>query len=427
MKRKLLNSFIILTSSTLLSKIFSLANRMLLSRTLSSEAMSLYILIIPTLSLCITLSQFSLPSAVFRLISNPSYNNKKVMITSFILSALTSSLMIIGLLFFSRIISFQFLKNKEALYPLLAMIPFIPLVALSGIIKNYFLGKEDVWHLSVSTFIEEISRIILSYYLITRYHYYSNGILVSFIILAMCLGELLSILYLSLFIKHKIPFHFIDKDNLIFKDIMNISLPLTGSRLLHSFYNFIEPIILIMILTHLGISEKTIHYQYGILSGYVISLLLIPTFFNNVILRLLIPILNKDLAQHKKKNMQNHILLSLLSCFLISLPFTFIFYNYGDYLLILLYNTNEGYQYLKYMSIPFTLFYLQTPLSATLQVLNKNRLMLYMSILEITIEFIFLLILTPIYHIFTIAIVLNIGLMTTLCLCAYFVYQYVYI
>ena len=244
----------------------------------------------------------------------------------------------------------------------------------------------------------------------------------------MCIGELLSILYLSLYIHKTIPFkNFLIKDNFMFNDIMNISLPLTGSRLLHSLYNFLEPILLIAILTHTGISEKTIHYQYAILSGYVISLLLTPTFFNNVILRLLIPILNKDLAANKKKNMQNHILLSIISCLIISLPFTFIFYKYGDYCLMLLYNTTEGFQYLKYMSIPFTLFYLQTPLSATLQVLNKNKIMFYMSILEIMIEFISLIILTPIYHVFTIALVLNIGLITTLFLSAYFVYKYVYL
>lgn len=73
MKRKLINSFIILTSTTLISKIFSLINRMILSRLLNDEGMALYILVIPTLSLCITLAQFSIPSAVFRLISHPRY------------------------------------------------------------------------------------------------------------------------------------------------------------------------------------------------------------------------------------------------------------------------------------------------------------------------------------------------------------------
>ena len=82
MKRKLINSFIILSISSTLAKIFSILNRIILSRQLSSEAMALYILVMPTVSLCITLGQLGIPSAVFRLVANPKYNNKKIIISA---------------------------------------------------------------------------------------------------------------------------------------------------------------------------------------------------------------------------------------------------------------------------------------------------------------------------------------------------------
>lgn len=66
-ERKLINSFLILTASTLITKVFSLLNRMLLSRLLDENGMALYILVIPTLSLCITLAQFSIPFYSFSL------------------------------------------------------------------------------------------------------------------------------------------------------------------------------------------------------------------------------------------------------------------------------------------------------------------------------------------------------------------------
>ena len=77
MKRKLINSFIILSASSAISKIFSILNRMLLSRLLPLEAMSLYLVIMPTLSLCLTLGQVGIPSAVFRLILHPKYKTTK--------------------------------------------------------------------------------------------------------------------------------------------------------------------------------------------------------------------------------------------------------------------------------------------------------------------------------------------------------------
>ena len=86
MKRKIINSFLILSASTAISKLFSILNRMLLARLLPSDAMTLYLLIMPTLSLCITIGQLGIPSAVFRLVSHPKYNNLKTMISATVLS-----------------------------------------------------------------------------------------------------------------------------------------------------------------------------------------------------------------------------------------------------------------------------------------------------------------------------------------------------
>lgn len=430
MKRKLINSFIILSGSTLITKVFSVLNRMMLARLLNEQGMALYILVIPTLSLCITLAQFSIPSAVFRLISNPKYNNKKVIISA-LLICLTSCLMIMcGILFFSKIIAVNFLKQDQAYLPLLTMLPFIPLVGMSGIIKNYYLGKEDVWTLSVAQLLEEIARIVFTFFMIKTFSYLSITYLVAIAILAMSVGEFISILYLYFRLHRKInmSYHPVTyfQQHFILKDMMNIALPLTGSRILHSCYNFIEPIVLVTILTRLQINESDIHLQYAIISGYVISLLVTPTFFNNVVLRLLLPILNKDIAYCRYHELRKHVIYGIVVCFFISLPFTLLFYFFGDYCLLFMYNTKNGYEYLKYMSIPFTLFYLQTPLSATLQALNKNKEMFIMSTLEVIIEFVCLLILTPRYHVLSVAMVMLIGLFTTLVLSAYYVYISIY-
>lgn len=430
MKRKLINSFIILSGSTMITKLFSIINRMLLSRLLDETGMALYILVIPTLSLCITLAQLSIPSAVFRLISNPKYSNKKVIITASIICSITCLLIVLVLLFGSPIIANIFLKEDKALYPLISLIPFIPLVGISGIVKNYYLGQENVWDLSVANFLEEAARIIFSFIFIRYFYYLSIEYLVSIAMIAMSIGELCSIIYLSLKLKRKPKIHPIHidslKNNFIYRDLMNIALPLTGSRLLHSLYNFIEPIILIAILTKIGISENSIHLDYAIISGYVINILVTPTFFNNVILRLLVPILNRDIAYNLKESLQKHVLIGVLACLIISIPFTLLFYFYGDICLKIMYNTTEGYQYLKYMSIPFTLFYLQTPLSATLQALNKNKQMFFMSVLECLIEFVLLIVLTPYFQTLTVCIVMLIGLFTTLLLSSIFIYKYVY-
>ncbi len=424
MKRKLINSFLILTTSTMITKVFSLMNRMMLSRMLSVETMALYILVIPTLSLSITLAQFSIPSAVFRLISHPKYENKKVIISALLISFVTCFIIMISLVIFAKPISMILLKQHDAYYPMLCIIPFIPLVGISGIMKNYFLGKEKLMTLSIAQFVEEVSRIVFSYILISRFSNVSQSYLICITILAMSIGEMTSIIFLLFNIKTKQSLTI--KNNLIVKDIMNIAFPLTGSRILHSVYNFIEPILLVYMLTQIGMSEESIHLEYAIMSGYVVSLLFTPTFFNNVVLRLIIPIFNRDIAYNRFKELQKHILISITVCFFISLPFTLLFYFYGDKCLLFLYNTNQGYEYLKYMAIPFTLCYLQTPMSATLQCLNKNKDLFYLSVLEIFIELMFMLLLVRYYKVLSVGIVMLIGLLTTLILSTYKIYKYVF-
>lgn len=425
MKRKLINSFIILSASSTISKIFSILNRMLLSRLLPLEAMSLYLVIMPTLSLCLTLGQVGIPSAVFRLILHPKYKNYKVIITAIILSFF-SVIVICGTLFIlSPFIAHSLLKNDYTLYPILSFLIFIPLIAISGIIKNYYLAKGHVYVIAKSQIVEETSRLLFTYLFLKTPLSSSLPFLVTIAYLSMSFGELMSIIYLLLLSRKRYsftPLKNINKQNLIMKELLNISLPLTGSRLYHCFMNFLEPILLIHVLTRLGLTQNFIQDQYAILSGYVVSMLVTPTFFCTIIYRLYLPIATDDLYYHKS-NTFLHLLYALLICFLIGLSFTLIFYFFPKRSLMILYNTTSGYQQLKYMSFPFLLFYLQTPLSTILQAKNKNKVMFIISMIECTLEIILTYTLSHYLYVNAILISLFTGLITTLILSAIYCFK----
>lgn len=423
MKRKIINSFLILSASTAISKLFSIFNRMLLARLLPNDAMTLYLLIMPTLSLCITIGQLGIPSAVFRLVSHPKYNNSKTVISAIILSLFSVIIMCSVLFIFAPIISTNLLKNSQTLYPILSFVLFIPLVAVSGIIKNFLLAKGHIFVVAKTQIVEELSRLLFIYLMLKNPMFSSYEFLVTIAYLSMSVGEFLSIFYMLLKINshYQIPHIKIDTKNMILKDILNISLPLTGSRLYHCFVNFLEPITLLYVLTSLGFQHHIIQSQYAIISGYVISLLVTPTFFCNIIYRIYLPIATNDLY-YKKKETYRHLFIALLSCLLIGLPFTIIFYFFPKQSLQLLYNTTSGYNELRYMSIPFLLYYLQTPLSVILQSKNKNKEMFMISILECTLEIILTFILSHYFYIHSILMSLFIGILVTLIMSALFTY-----
>ncbi|WP_296875917.1 oligosaccharide flippase family protein [Thomasclavelia sp.] len=430
MKRKLINSFIILSASSAIAKLFSILNRMILARQLSDEAMALYFLVMPTVSLCITLGQLGIPSAVFRLIANPKYNNKKIIISAITISLFACIIVMSTLLFSSKFISHNLLKNDNAFLPLLALILFIPLVGISGIIKNYFLAKQNVFLVAKAGFVEEMARLSFSYLMIRTFLYLNDTYLVTIAMLAMSVGELSSILYLLTRLKKQnlITIKKSEiKPSLQIKDMLNIAMPLTGSRLYQCLVSFLEPIVLVFVLTKLGFDKSLIHNQYAIISGYVISLLVTPSFFNGVIYRLILPIITNDVVYHQIKAARYHLLIASLGSVLISVPFTVIFYFYPENCLQLLYNTTSGANYLKYMAIPFTIYYLGTPLSALLQALNKNRLMFIISIVQCSLELALVFTLSRFLGVFSIAISTLIGIIFTVSASMVFCYKYLFI
>ena len=60
-------------------------------------------------------------------------------------------------------IAHSLLKNDYTLYPILSFLIFIPLIAISGIIKNYYLAKGHVYVIAKSQIVEETSRLLFTY------------------------------------------------------------------------------------------------------------------------------------------------------------------------------------------------------------------------------------------------------------------------
>ncbi len=68
----------------------------------------------------------------------------------------------------------------------------------------------------------------------------------------------------------------------------------------------LEPIILTGVLLYVGYPNSVIVREYGIISGYALPLILLPSFFSNAISQALLPVITKkykmrDIAGVKRK------------------------------------------------------------------------------------------------------------------------------
>ena len=159
----------------------------------------------------------------------------------------------------------------------------------------------------------------------------------------------------------------------IMKDVLNISIPTTGSRIIGTIGYFFEPIILTSMLLFNGYSSNYITYEYGIITGYVMPLLMLPSFFSMAVAQATIPVISNGYANNKIKYVKTKIKQSLSLSLLIGIIFTIVLMIFPEFFMKFIYNTNEGVKYIRIIAPFFLFYYVQVPLVAVLQALNKAK------------------------------------------------------
>lgn len=388
MKNKFIKSTLILIIGALLTKLLGFIIKIIFTRTVSSDAINLFSLIMPTYSLLITLASLGLPLAISNLIAENKVNSKKILF-SIIPATLLINLILIMFIFISApFISNTLLHNKDAYYPIISIAFVIPFVSLSSIIRGYFFGKQKMLPHTLSNVIEQLFRLILILIFLPKFLKYGTIITVSVYILFNILSELVSIVVFLFFA----PKNFVIKkkdltpDVKVVKDIMSIAIPTTSSRIIGNIGYFFEPIILTFTLMLVGYTNSFVLEEYGIYNAYVLPLLTIPSFFILALNTSLVPEISKN--KHNKYLIKRRLKQSLLFSFIIGLVSNIIVYVFTEDLLRIIFGTTKGVEYIKFLAPFFTFLYLEGPLASTLQALNYAKYTMTVTIVTTIIKLI---------------------------------------
>lgn len=393
----------------MITKIISMASRIIMSRELGVEAVSLYSLVNPIFVFLITISTFSLPTTIATLVSKNPLKGKKTFITSLIIGIILNIFFIIIISFFSQYIAELLLHNykTEPSIKLLALV--VPLTTLSSIIKGYFMGKKELILTSKSSLIEECSRLLSVILLIGFFKNFDDEIKSTFFILVMIIGEIIQTSYLILssgkkYIKniYKLKDIFSSEDY-IFNEVISLSLPLTLSRVVTSFSFMMEPIILTTLLFKQGYSSEEITLNYGILSSYVMPLLLFPGFFSLAVSNYLLPNLSSLIAKNKYSEGQKLFYKILIFTGILGLFFTLIFMFFGDKIIQIIYHVNYGNKEIKLLAFPFIIYYIETPINTAMHALNQSKIAFKSSLISSCVRVILLITLSKFFSYLSVA------------------------
>lgn len=429
-RQTFLQGTLILIFAGMITRLLGFVNRLVVARLMGEEGVGLYMMALPSLFLIITLTQLGLPVAISKRVAEANANNnkqkvKKIVTVALIITLMTSIIFTTVLILGAPILANHLLTDERTIFPLLAMSPIVPIIAISSVIKGYFQGMHNMKPQSFALIIEQFVRIIFVAFFVKLFIPFGIEFAAAGAVFSVIIGEFCSLAYLLYSFKQqktiKIRYRFFSylrssKNTL--KELFSIALPSTGSRMIGSFSNFLEPILVTQSLAIAGVASTMVTKQYGELMGYVMPLLFLPTFITNSLSIAIVPSISE--AEAKKHSQLTHYrihqavrisfasgALAMIILSLFSVP-----------ILTYMYGTANASHFIILMAPFFILQYIQSPLQASLQALDLARPAMWNSLIGNLVKLLVMFVLASNPHFgimgVAIAIVTGVVLITSL-------------
>lgn len=384
-KNKFLNIIITLIIGGFITKLLGMIIKIITTRIIKEEGMGIYMMIMPTFNLLVCIAQLGFPTTISKLVAEDKFDNKKLVFSIFPIVCIINLLLMFFLIIFGHYLSYNLLGDKRTYLGIISIGFILPFITVSSILRGFFFGKERMLPHVITNIIEDVLRLILIALFLPYFMKKGLAISVAFLFLISIVSETSSILIFLSCLPKKIKISKKDfkprKDYI--KSVLDLSLPTTGSRLIGSIGYFFEPIILNFVLLKCGYSNNFIVTEYGILNGYVMPLLLLPSFFTMAISQALIPFISKAYSNNNIAFTKRKIKQAIFYSLLIGIPATLCFILFPEYILKFIYNTNKGITYIKFLAPICLLYYIQVPLTSSLQAMGKAKEAMYGTIIGV--------------------------------------------
>lgn len=279
-----------------------------------------------------------------------------------------------------------YLGIPEAELTIMALAPSVFIVAIDAVLRGYFNGREKMSVTANSQSIEQVLKTILTIGVVEILAYISKENTVTMVAgaaMATTAATFFSFLYLYVFyIKNKreiwkdvITSTSKEKESItkIIKSILCMTFPIALTALLSATNKTIDAFTVVNTISNfLGTEEAK--FQYGILTGKVEGLVILPYSFNIAFAITLIPNISAAQARGEMEKAIKRINFSLLSTILICLPCTAVLYVFAEPILKLLFpNAYLGATMLKICSLSIVFVAVTQTIGGVLQGLKKVK------------------------------------------------------
>lgn len=432
----------ILLAAGIINRILGFIPRIALPRVIGAEGVGIYQLSYPFFIVLVTLITGGIPLAVAKLVAEADtganrYSPQRILQISLSFTLTLGVVFMFLCIIFAPWVTRYVLTDERVYHTFVSMSPMIAIIAVSAVYRGYFQGKQNMMPTAVSSIVETVIRIICVIWFSWLLLPHGIAQAAAGAMLGALVGEFVGMLVLLWnYARQK---KYIDQHQPILESpiepkpaskkstgsepgllrrLLAISVPVTAGRLVGSLSYLAETIVTAQSLAIAGISKGLATAQYGALQGMIIPLLLLPGALTSSLATSLVPSLSEASAQGDRALIHKRMHQALRLALVTGAPFSVFMYVLAEPMCLVLYNDASIGSMLKLMA-PFALFiYIQAPLQAALQALDRPGKALLNTFIGAVIKITLILVLAsrPEYGIFgaVIAICVNSTVVTLL-------------
>lgn len=339
-------------------------------------------------ALLLTISSIGVPNAMSKMISERlSIGDRRG--ADKIFRVAFASFSIVGfigscILFFgAKTIAKTWIQIPEAELSLIVLAPSVFLVSLISVLRGYFNGNENMKPMARSQALEQMFKTLFTIILVelvclTMGSKNTTKYMAAAANLSTTMATFICFLYLvNLYLK---SFKVHSRTAMtgktlrtkeIIKNIIIIAMPLTISAILGSLNKNIDSMTIVRCLKNFMTDEQA-KIQYGILSGKIDTLVMLPLSFNIAFATALVPAISAGKARGDMQSIKKRISFSLLITILIGVPCTIGMFTFAKPILEMLFpNASNGEALFKISSIAIIFITIEQTINGALQGLGK--------------------------------------------------------
>ncbi|WP_084423452.1 putative polysaccharide biosynthesis protein [Cohnella thermotolerans] len=402
-KQSFIQGAMILLAAGLLNRLLGFVPRIALPRIIGAEGVGLVQLVYPFMIVILTVITGGLPLAVAKMIAEADSQGRSGEVQRIVRIAMTfavtaSLAAAAACLAMAEWISSVVMTDPRVHTAFLAMIPVLPMVAVSSVWRGYFQGKQNMIPTAFSQTTETIVRIALTLTLTALLIPLGLEAAAAGAMAGMAVGELAGLLVLWLQIRREsvdpaeaekageadgkppaagkrdkgfASAAMKESNRQLSRGLLRIALPVTGSRLIGSLSYLFESILTSRSLVAAGLAASAATAQYGALQGMVMPLLLLPGALTYSLAVSLVPALSDAAARGDWAGIQKRLHQSMRLAIVTGAPFVALLGLLAQPICSLLYADDSMADMLRWLAPMAVFLYMQAPLQAALQALNR--------------------------------------------------------